>query len=118
MNRLQREARFNCRASRRHWMEQAAPLPTWRPPDSWRGAFAILHFECRRDGCEVWRHDAVDSAGELLTGGRSYDWPDWYKLDEDEQLTTAQYRLLMVTKQTALERKVQRAQRPKKRAAA
>lgn len=86
-----------------------APLATWSPPPRWGGAFAILHYECQRPGCEVWRHDAVDSFGELIPGGREYDWPEWYALDEDERLTTAEYRLIMVTKQAALERRQKRA---------
>lgn len=85
------------------------PLADWRPPDSWKGGWATLHFECQQDGCEVWRHDHIDSRGNLV--GRHYDYPDWYHLDEDERPTTEDYRLLMAKKQVELDR----VSRPKTR---
>lgn len=80
--------RYACRATR-HWMEHVSPRADWRRPDTptWHKAWAILHYECQRPGCEVWRHDAIDGTGYLLA--RKYERPDWYELDADEERPTA-----------------------------
>lgn len=100
----QRIVRFACRGTR-HWMDHVPPRSEWRRPDSdtWRRAWAVLHYECQRPGCEVWRHDAIDSSGYLAA--RFYDYPDWYNMTEDERPSTEELRLWMLAQQDVAGRK-------------
>lgn len=96
MNERQNAVRYACRGTR-HWMAHVAPRGDWRRPEgtAWYRAWSIMHFECQRPGCEVWRHDAINRYGELLA--RCYDYPGWYGLDTDEERpTAAELRLWMI----------------------
>lgn len=57
-----------------------------------------MHWECQRDGCEVWRHDAIDHNGGLLT--RKYDYPAWYKVEADERPSADELRLWVAKRPT------------------
>jgi hypothetical protein len=109
--------RYECRATR-HWMARQDSAPAdWSMPNSdlWRMAKYLLHFHCQR--CGMWRHDAIDTVGDLLA--RKYDPPEWYGMTEDEERpTTLDLRLWQVQQIMDRERERKAAMRAKARAKA
>lgn len=91
------------------------PLAGWKKPqtDLWYSAFAIMHFECQQDGCEVWRHDAIDRNWNVIA--RKYDYPDWYKMTDDDRPSREQIRRWMYQ---ALVKDDEKPERQVKKAAA
>lgn len=74
-------------------MEQQSAPPGWIPPsEMWPAAANILHFQCQRPGCGVWRHQAIDYNGYVML--TNYDgYPPDYKVSQSSRPTNEQIRL-------------------------
>jgi hypothetical protein len=84
---------YECRFLRHSW-DVFSPVG-FAHSGLWRRA---IHLRCPR--CGTVRHDALDVHGELLT--RKYEYPDEYKMDQDDRPTSDQLRLWMLKRNRAI----------------
>jgi hypothetical protein len=87
-----------------HWWDEFNPTDWTRPQGLFRGARYVLHLRCQR--CLAERHIGFDANGGLLCN--RYDYPDGFKMTEDERPTVEQQRLWLVKRDRAVARRRRR----------
>lgn len=88
---------YSCRLLRHAWKLMKPSDPRLSDYEHHRLYRNVLHLECLR--CPTLRHDSFDTNGHLQH--RKYDYPDDYRMDEEERPTQEQLRLWMMKKSMA-----------------